>query len=246
MKIQNLFKSSKLNRNGLKDMWNAFMVKGASFSYPSDIPICPCTMKELPVQLMSYDDAKALYREEMRLGHYDFFVNAWIHFYIDDQKFDGKRSSIWLFPEEALEIFKHFKGIITPDFSTNADFPDSIKRYNTYRMRAFGYWISKTDISVINNVRWGTVETWSYCFAGIPKHSTVAIGTVASGLKSLSARPNFETGLLKMVETIEPSTIIVYGSANYPIFDNLKQRGITIISFPSKTSEIFARRKRDV
>ena len=87
------------------------------------------------------------------------------------------------------------------------------------------------------------METWSYCFDGIPKHSIVAIGTVASNLKSLSVRPNFEVGLNKMIEAIEPSIIIIYGSDKYLFFEKLKKQGITIIAFPSKTSEAFARRK---
>ncbi len=230
-------------RIGCQDMWNAFMVKDASFTYLSDIPVCPCTAVEPPLQLISYEDAKSLYKKEIKSGNSSFHNNAFIHFYIDDQKFDGKRSSIWQNHDKALDIIKHFAGIITPDFSTNADFPDPIKRYNTYRMRAFGYWIAKNDIPVINNVRWGTKETWSYCFDGIPKHSIVAIGTVASNLKYLSVRPNFEAGLIKMIEAIEPKTIIVYGSAHYPFFEVLKEQNITIIAFPSKTSEAFARRK---
>ena len=232
-------------RTGCTDMWNAFMVKDAYFSYLSDMPTCPCTSTSPPVQLISYEEAKSLYKKEMKCGNLTFKVNAFIHFYIDDQKFDGKQSSIWLYPDRTLEIIKHFAGIITPDFSTNADFPDPIKRYNTYRMRAFGYWISQNGIPVINNVRWGTRETWCYCFDGIPKHSIIAIGTVASNLKSLSVRPNFEVGLQKMVEAIEPSTIVIYGSDNYQFFDKLKEQGMVIISFPSKTSEAFARRKRD-
>ena len=41
----------------------------------------------------------------------------------------------------------------TPDFSTYQDFPEPLKVYNTYRMRAFGYWLTKNGIKVINNIR---------------------------------------------------------------------------------------------
>ena len=232
-------------RKGCTDMWNSFMVKGAKFDPISDIPFCPCTATKAPVKLISYEDAKAIYKKELKAGHKDFFVNAYIHFYIDDQKFDGKRSSIWLYPEEALSIIKHFAGIITPDFSTNADFPDPWKRFNTYRMRAFGIWIANQGIPVINNVRWGTVETWSYCFDGIPQNSMICIGTVASSLQYLENRPLFEYGLSQLIKVLSPKTIIIYGSANYSFIESLKDEGITIISFPSKTAEAFERRKRN-
>lgn len=233
----------KIPRQGCQDIWNAFMVSNAEFTPTTDIPICSCTATNPPVQLISYEDAKSIYKNKLRSGDTSFFINAFIHFYIDDQKFDGKQSSIWSYPYKALEVIKHFAGIITPDFSTNADFPDPLKRFNTYRMRAFGCWMNQLGIPTINNVRWGTIETWAYCFDGIPKHSIISIGAVASSLKLLDVRPNFEAGLYKMVKTLEPHTIIIYGSDKYPFFDVLKEQGIEIIAFPSKTSEAFARRK---
>lgn len=113
-------------------------------------------------------------------------------------------------------------------------------------MRALGLFFHNNEIPVINNVRWGTEETWNYCFDGIPQHSVVAIGTVASGLNLLINRPIFEEGLNKMVDVLSPKTIIVYGSSNYLFFDNLRKKGITILSFPSKTSMAFSSKKGGV
>ncbi len=229
-------------RNGCTDMWNAFMVRGAEFVLGSDIPICPCTVKNIPKHLISYVEAKHIHKINFKTNP-NYHVDAFVHFYIDDQKFDGPKSSIWIYPYKALDILQHFSGVITVDFSTNADFPDPIKRYNTYRMRAFGFWLYMQNIPVINNVRWGTEETWDYCFDGIPFNSIVAIGTVASGINKLENRPDFETGLFKMVEVLKPPTIIVYGSANYNCFKKLMEMGIQIISFPSDTYLAFSSRK---
>lgn len=223
-------------RSGCKDMWNAFMVNGAKFTN-HDIPICPTYLPNgIPKSLISYSKAKKIYKDALSSGNYSFHISAFVHFCEDDQNFDGKRSSIWLYPEQAYKILCHFDGIISPDFSTFSDFPDPLKRYNTYRMRAFGYWCYTKEIPVINNVRWGTCETWSYTFDGIDINSVIFIGTVASGLKKLINRPDFEKGLYKMVEILHPHTIIVYGSANYPFFENIREKGITIISFPSDTN----------
>ncbi len=231
------------NRSGLLDMWNAFMLKGARFS-PNDIPLCPTTATTPPSRLISYDEAKSIHRKEMQNSNVDYHVDVFIHFYIDDQKFDGKRSSIWLYPKNALEVICHFAGMIAPDFSTYADFPEPLKLWNFYRMCTFGYWVGTLGIPVISNVRWGTEETRRYCFDGNPQKSMLAIGTVASGIRLVKNRLLFETGLFYMVDLLEPHTIIVYGSANYPCFDILRKRGIHIVSFPSKTSEAFARKKQ--
>lgn len=231
-------------RAGCKDVWNAFMVEKAEFSPITDMPVC-YSAKTIPKRMISFADAKTLYNKKTKSGESNFFVDAFIHFYIDDLKFDGKYNSVWDFPEKALEIISHFAGIITPDFSTYTDFPDPIKRMNTYRMRAFGCWINSKNIPVINNVRWGTVETWSYCFDGIPQNSIVAVGTVASELSNLCNRPLFEYGLYKMVSIIKPTHIIVYGSANYSFFKKLSQEGIDIIAFPSRKAKFFSKEEKN-
>lgn len=231
-------------RTGCKDIWNAFMVEGADFVLSSDIPICPCTTNSIPQRLISYVEAKHLHKINNQTNP-DYQVDAFVHFYIDDQKFDGPHSGIWANPHTAIEIIRHFSGAITPDFSTNADFPDPLKRYNTYRMRAFGRWLSVNSISVINNVRWGTEETWDYCFDGIPYNSIVTVGTVASGIHKLENRPDFETGLFKMVEILKPHTILVYGSANYACLKVLSGLGIRIIPYTSETNLAYLSKKGD-
>jgi len=121
-------------RKGCKDVFNAFMLEGAKFVGKEDIPFCPTTAKEVPSRLVAYDITKNLKDKK-----------GFVHFYLDDQKFDGK-SGIWHESKKALERLKGFDGIITPDFSTNQDFPAPIKKYNTYRMRSFGYWAGKNGI----------------------------------------------------------------------------------------------------
>lgn len=218
------------------------MVDGADYVIGSDMPICPCTANSIPNKLISYTEAKHIHKLHKHTDP-QYHINAFIHFYIDDQKFDGPQCGIWRKPFEALEIIRHFSGSITPDFSTNADFPDSLKRSNTYRMRAFGRWLTTNNISVINNVRWGTEETWDYCFDGIPYNSIVAIGTVASGLHKLSNRPDFEKGLFKMVELLKPHTILVYGSTKYDCFKILSDMNIRIVPYISDTNLAFLSRK---
>lgn len=227
-------------RSGIVDVWNAFMVAGASFDV-HDIPCCPTTAERLPHSLISWPEAKRLYKSEIKRGNKDFHCDAFIHFYVDDCKFDGVRSSIWLFPQRALKVMSHFGGIVTPDFSMCQDFPEPIKLFAVYRMRAFGYWAGQNGIEVINNVRWGTRETWGYCFAGIRRHTVVAVGSVASGLRSLCNRDLFEEGLIAMAEALDPAIVIVYGSANYVPFDLLRERGVRVIQFDSDTAKAFSK-----
>ena len=51
----------------------------------------------------------------------------------------------------------------------------------------------------------------------------LALGTVASSLKYKINYPLFEAGLRKMIEALDPHTIIAYGSAEYSFFDELRK-----------------------
>lgn len=228
-------------RPGCKDIWNAFMVDGASFG-KYDIPFCPTTAIRIPVHQVTWEEAKQIHKKHTAKKEYDYHEEAFVNWYLDDYKFDGVRG-IWHDYKFALKVLRHFAGAITPDFSTNQDFPESIKIYATYRMRAYGFWLGREGIEVINNVRWGTAETFGYCFEGIPINSTVSIGTVGGGPRKLIDRNRFETGLYKMVEVLRPHTILVYGSANGACFDKLREQGIHIVSCPSKTAKVFEGRK---
>lgn len=230
-------------RNGLKDIWNAYMAEGAEFGY-LDIPFCPTTATEIPKGIITWEEAKAIHRKELARGNASYHEEVFVCFYIDDCKFDGPKG-IWHNCEFALSVFRHFAGVITPDFSTYQDFPEAIKIYATYRMRLIGYWLGRNGIAVINNVRWGTEESWRYCFTGIPKNSIIAIGTVGGSPRKILDRERFESGLSKMIEVLAPHTIIIYGSANYECFTRLNLQGIRIVSFQSKTAAAFERRKHD-
>ena len=230
-------------RNGCKDVWNAFMLDGANYS-DNDIPFCPTTATDLPKGIITWEEAKAIYKKHRIKGDLSFQHPAYVCWYIDDYKFDGPRG-IWHDCNFALKVLRHFAGAITPDFSTYQDFPEPLKIYNTYRMRAYGYWLGRNGINVINNVRWGTPETYRYCFDGIPEHSIVAIGTCGGSPRKLIDRRRFEDGLDEMIKRLKPHTIIIYGSAKYDCFEKLKERGINIIDFPSQTAKAFERRKSD-
>ena len=232
----------KAQRSGCRDVWNAFMCEGARFTV-YDIPFCPTTATRLPQAIIPWDEAKHLYKNALARGEADFHYPAFVCWYMDDYKFDGPRG-IWHDSAHALKVLRHFDGAITPDFSTYQDFPAPWKYFNTYRMRTFGYWIGKNGVAIINNVRWGTPESWWYCFNGIPAESIVAIGTAGGSPRELKDRKRFEDGLDEMMKRLRPHTIVVYGSANYPCLDKLIDQGVRVVSYQSQTAEAFERRRR--
>ena len=229
---------SNIPRKGCKDLWNASYMEGATFTEGNDISVCHKCNASIPEDVISYDDALGLHKKLVRRDPF-YRVNKYVHFFIDDQKFDGNRSSIWLYPDKLIDLLCHFAGVISRDYSTYADFPDALKRWNIYRMRAFDHIFQKNGIRVIPNVRWGTPETWTYCFDGIPMNGIIAIGVVASGINKIENRKYFKDGLYKAIHLLKPHTIVIYGSDNYDLFDKIREQGINIVAFPSKTSLAF-------
>ena len=243
LKKQRNFGNIEKTRAGCKDVWNAYMCADASFDRGNwDIPLCPTTAQEIPNEIITWEEAKSIYKKMLARGEKEFKHNAFVCFYLDDYKFDGTRG-VWHNSVGCLKILRHFAGSITPDFSTYQDFPAAIKIYNTYRMRVFGYWLGKNGIKVINNIRWGSEETFGYCFSGIPMNSMIAIGTVGGSPRKRIDRERFEKGLEELVRVLKPHTILVYGSANYPCFEKLREQGIAIVSYQSKTAAYFDRRR---
>lgn len=59
---------AKQQRTSCKDLWNAFMVDGTTFS-SHDIPLCPTYLPNgLPKELISFTEAKTLYNREIQNG----------------------------------------------------------------------------------------------------------------------------------------------------------------------------------
>ena len=230
MKKETICGIIKEPRAGCKDIFNAYMCKDAMFGR-NDIPHCPTTATKLPEEVITWEEAKNIYKKQLRLKNENFTHKAFVCFYMDDYKFDGSRG-IWHDSAHALKVIRHFGGVITPDFSTYQDFPEPLKIYNTYRMRVFGYWLVDNDVKVIPNVRWGDKRSYDFCCNGVGTNGTIAIGSHGC-IKLLTDRPFFEEGLKHIVHQLHPKTIIVYGAAPDKIFDAYRKMGISIVQFDS-------------
>ena len=135
--------------------------------------------------------------------------------------------------------------IITPDFSTNIDFPTPLKIYNTYKMRAIGCWLKRNGIKVINNVRWGDKSTYDYCFSGIPKHDIICIGTIGC-IKEKKYWELYKSGLDEMMKRLESKILLVYGNVPDKFFKEYKNTDVIIKHYPSQTSLAFGKKRDSV
>ncbi len=209
---------SKTNatRSGCRDVFRAFLVADAAYDGELEIP-CILPEKSLPIRLVPF--SKATRSSDFK---------AWIHFYEDDVVFER----LWNDPQRYLPVLRRFAGVITPDFSLYRDMPLVMQQWNIYRSRAIGHWLQANGIPVIVNVRFGDERTYELSCTGVPRNSTIAVGSHGC-IKITQEREFFQKGLTYAVERLKPQNIIVYGTAPASIFGQYQEAGINIIRFDS-------------
>ena len=127
-----------------------------------------------------------------------------VHFFIDDYRFQG----VYSYPQRSLNRLSRFKFVMTPDYSLYAEMPRWLQLKNVAQNRWCGAYWQSMGLCVIPTVTWADEDSFSFCFDGIAKHSSVAISTVGCR----NAKSPFLKGYDKMLEVIEPEMIICYGT----------------------------------
>ena len=88
---------------------------------------------------------------------------------------------------------------------------------------SLSFFYGNIDIKVVPNVRCGIEELLPEFLEAIPKHSMIAIGTHGF-CKEVSEKCEWRCFLEKVIDVLEPSIILVYGSLNGKVFDELKEK----------------------
>lgn len=160
------------------------------------IPDLPATTLT-PARLVAYTDRQA--RENPKPGDA-------IHFFLDDYRFE----TLWNKPDRGLSRCQRVGVALTPDFSLWPDMPPVMQQWQVYRSRWVGCWLLHHGVQVIPTVGWSTPDSYDFAFAGIPQRSVVAVSTV--GTQDRSAIRLFSAGYGEMLDRLQPSTVLVYGT----------------------------------
>ena len=84
------------------------------------------------------------------------------------------------------------------------------------------YYYGKNGIPVIPNLRCGIDELFPEFISAIPKKSIVAVGTHGF-IKTKPEKYEWYCFLEEVITSLEPTSIVVYGTLNDGMFDGLKQ-----------------------
>ena len=152
---------------------------------------------------------------------------GYIHFYEHDKIFANFIANV----KKYIPLLSEYDGVITPDCSLAIGQLDYLQKTNTYFNRAVGVFLQKNGIPVIPTIRWSDESSFEFCFNGIPKHYIIAISTHGC-IKNKEQKETFKKGVIKMLEVLEPSDVIVYGYMSPKIFNGLYSK-TTFHNYPN-------------
>lgn len=202
----------KDENNIVEDSFQAFLVEGANFTENEEYPIIEDWMipQEPPKKIMPFD--KALnYRGDLR----DVYVCT----YARDCTFERVRRN----PQVYLDFFNRCGGLIGFDFSVHTDMPIVKQKSQMNDNLSLTYYYGNHNNKVIPNIRFGIDELADEFLAAIPKHSLIAIGTHGF-IKETYKKAEWYCFLEKIIDTLEPLGIVVYGNLSGHIFDEFENK----------------------
>lgn len=184
-----------------KTIPGSFDALHTSHIFPTDSN--PWNLPLLPHAPITYTPAWLVpYRTRVRSK--DGTAGGAVHFFLDDYRFE----SVWSRPQKSLQALCRYRTLLTPDFSLYADYPLALQLWNTYRSRWCGVYWQHRGFQVIPTISWSTPPSYTFCFAGVPQHSLVAISTVGIQRRDQAL---FTQGYCELITRLRPSQILCYG-----------------------------------
>ncbi len=209
----------------------ASWVEGYSFSGSDEIPIIPQFQAVIPDNIVPFSKRKTIAPSKR---------HRWgIHFYEDDKYF----SSFLKNPEYYLNELKQFAVVFSPDCSIYRDMPRVEQVANIFLSRAVTCLLQKNGIPICINVRWGDERSYEPAIGSLQKGGVYAISTHGC-IKDPEDRLFFKKGLAILVETIEPTVLLVHGSNAADIFAPFKKR-VSLLFYDPRIKQTRNRGKGD-
>ena len=201
-----------------RDVFHAWMLEGASYAGPLDMPVLE-SVHVRPNRLVAFSDA-------MDPSWKDF--DCFVHFFEDDSAIE----CFWHNPRAYIPKLEKFDGVIGLDYSVCWDFPVPLKEWNHFRNSASTYWLQQRGLIAVPQ---GRCEPGNYLsvLAGFPKHSAIAIGA-RSMVRRREDRAVLKESVRLIVNYLEPTCLIWYGSTMYGVTDYPLSKGIPVYVYPGK------------
>lgn len=134
--------------------------------------------------------------------------NCILHFFLDDYRF---RDAIWYNLERTTYSISQYDYVFTPDLSLWRNLPtEFFNEKNLFRTRFVGAYWQICGFYVIPTASWGGLNSFTYCFSGLPEESVIAV----SAMGARNDQKSFDLwcyGINRLVIEKGPTLILIYG-----------------------------------
>lgn len=165
------------------------------------------------------------------------------HFFMDDYQFER----VWKYPDRYIGVFKRFKAIVAPDFSTYTNFPKVVQQFNHYRNLWLARYFQTNNINVIPNISFSDESSFDWVFHGQPQDSLCCLSTVGC-FQQLEVRSLYLKGVKQAIKALKPSSLIIYGKLHNELAETLKSSGFegnTIVGKPQNFANLEEKSNRN-
>lgn len=205
----------------IRDVYQAYLINGANRTKTDEYPI-------IEKWMVSDKPPKEIIQWDRRQDVIDC-QNTAMCFYCTDYKFTPILNN----PKKYLEKLKKYEMVIGVDPSPFDNMPITLQKSQIYQNLAITFYFGLNGIKIIPNVRIGDDRTLS-CLEAFPKNTLIAVGTHGF-IHQLENRYIFANQLMKVIDTLEPTGIVIYGPDIDEIFNYAKLKGIPLYQYDSYT-----------
>ena len=214
-----------MSKKPVKDVFGFWKIKNADFVGKYEFPIINGT-SEIPEALVLFTNCEKELKPE----------NKAVHFYQYDENFVSCIDSEVKLTKK-LKTLKKYQSVILPDYSVYRDMPLAQQIFQVYKSRAIGNFLMQNGIKIIPNVRWGDERTYEFAFDGIEKYGVIAVG-IQGAYRDNKNEYFFEKGFYKMLDILDPESILCYGKLSNGLQSECNLRKINIIEYQTEISNI--------
>lgn len=213
------FKSNSFTNAFRRDVYLAYLIEGARRTKPDGYPIIEGWMieKNVPLNLAQWDKRNSV-SDPKHTG---------MSFYC----IDPALTPVLNHPDKYVEKLRQYQCVVGMDASPYDNMPLVVQKSQIYLNLGITYYYGKQGIKIIPNVRVGTTETLS-SLAAYPHNHLIAIGT--NGFtRDKTNRIIFKEQVTTIIDTLDPSGILVYGPATDYIFEEAIKKQIPLYQYDS-------------
>ncbi len=215
------------------DSFKAFLIEKAELTDNEGYPKIRKDMisKEKPIDIITFKESLKISKEKRK--------NYYVCTFSPDKSFMRVLNN----PKRYVDYFKQFAGIIGFDFSVHSDMPPIIQKQQMNNNVSLTYYYGNNGIPVIPNIRTGSNYISQEFYETIPKNTLVAVGTHGF-IKSNTQRYEWYYNLREIIDKLNPSGIIVYGTIRGNLFDKIKAM-VPIYQYDSWVEKKYKREKAE-